>query len=153
MKISLRSSHLGCGTPNERATAPRKGIALVEVIVAMVLLAVTVSALAPMMYSVSRSTMKVTGNAYRNGVLMHEVNRLIALPYDSLPVGNAYYSVSTGAYPHTRVVSVTEPTEKLKVVKVVLTPVNPIYKPDTVVFDRTKARTSKYLCTTCTDGQ
>jgi hypothetical protein len=153
MKISLRSSHRGCGRSNDRATAPRKGIALVEVIVAMVLLAVTVSALAPMMYSVSRSTMKVTGNAYRNGVLMHEVNRLIALPYDSLPVGTVYYSVSTGAYPHTRVVSVNEPTEKLKVVKVVLTPVNPIYKPDTVVFDRTKARTSKYLCTTCTDGQ
>jgi hypothetical protein len=153
MKNSLRSSRRSCGKPNNHATAPRKGIALVEVIVAMVLLAVTVSALAPMMYSVSRSTMKVTGNAYRNGVLMHEVNRLVALPYDSLPVGTAYYSVSAGAYPHTRVVSITEPAEKLKVVRVVLTPQNPIYKPDTVVFDRTKARTSKYLCTTCTDGQ
>jgi hypothetical protein len=153
MKISLCSSRRDCGRSNDRGTQPRKGIALVEVIVAMVLLAVTVSALAPMMYSVSRSTMKVTGNAYRNGVLMHEVNRLIALPYDSVPVGTAYYSVSTGAYPHTRVVNVTEPAEKLKVVSIILTPVNPIYKPDTIVFDRTKARTSKYLCTTCTDGQ
>lgn len=152
MKISLRSSRRGCGKPNDHAIAPRKGIALVEVIVAMVLLAVTVSALAPMMYSVSRSTMKVTGNAYRNGVLMHEVNRLIALPYDSLPVGTASYSVSTGAYPHTRVITVSEPATKLKTVKIVLTPANPTYKPDTVVFDRTRARTSKYLCTTCTDG-
>jgi hypothetical protein len=153
MRISLRVSRSSECTAPAATTAPRKGIALVEVIVAMVLLAVTVSALAPLMYSVSRSTMKVTGNAYRNGVLMHEVNRLIALPYTQLPVGTATYSVSTGAYPHTRVVTVTEPAEKLKIVRVVVTPVNPIYKPDTVVFNRTRARTSKYLCTTCTDGQ
>lgn len=152
MKISLRTSRRSaCDKP--AATGPKKGISLVEVIVAMVLLAVTVSALAPLMYSVSQSTMKVTGNAYRNGVVMHEVNRLVALPYDSLPVGTASYSVSTGAYPHTRVVSISEPAEKLKVVSIIVTPVNATYKPDTVVFDRTKARTSKYLCTTCTDGQ
>ena len=151
MRISLRTSQRKADvSPAQRE--PRKGIALVEVIVAMVLLAVTVSALAPLMYSVSRSTMKVTGNAYRNGVLMHEVNRLVAVPYNSLAVGTTYYSVSTGTYPHTRVVTVTEPAEKVKVVKIVLTPVNPLHKPATVMFERTLARTSKYLCTTCTDG-
>jgi hypothetical protein len=151
MKISLRISQRNDDvSPAQRG--PKKGIALVEVIVAMVLLAVTVSALAPLMFSVSRSTMKVTGNAYRNGVLMHEVNRLIALPYSQLATGTSSYSVSTGAYPHTRVVTVTEPKEKLKIVTVVVTPVNPEHKPDTVRFERTLARTSKYLCTTCTDA-
>ncbi|MEP6858138.1 MAG: prepilin-type N-terminal cleavage/methylation domain-containing protein [Gemmatimonadales bacterium] len=149
MKISLRISRRNtCGTPAANR-GPRKGFALVEVIVAMVLLAVTVSALAPLMYSVSRSTMKVTGNVYRNGVVMQEVNRLVALPYDSLPVGTSSYSVSTGAYAHTRVVTISEPVAKLKIVKIVVTPVNLTYKPDTVVFNRTKARTSKYLCTIC----
>lgn len=149
MKISLRISRCNtCGTP-AATIGPRKGFALVEVIVAMVLLAVTVSALAPLMYSVSRSTMKVTGNVYRNGVVMQEVNRLVALPYDSLPVGTSSYSVSTGAYAHTRVVTISEPVAKLKIVKIVVTPVNLTYKPDTVVFNRTKARTSKYLCTIC----
>lgn len=149
MKISLRISRRNtCGTP-AATIGPRKGFALVEVIVAMVLLAVTVSALAPLMYSVSRSTMKVTGNAYRNGVVMQEVNRLVALPYDSLPVGTSSYSVSTGAYAHTRVVTISEPAAKLKIVNIVVTPVNLTYKPDTVVFSRTKARTSKYLCTIC----
>lgn len=151
MRISLRTSQRNADvSPAQRA--PRQGIALVEVIVAMVLLAVTVSALAPLMFSVSRSTMKVTGNAYRNGVLMHEVNRLIALPYNQLATGTNYYSVTSGSYPHTRVVTVTEPTEKLKIVEVVVTPVNPEHKPDTVRFERTLARTSKYLCTTCTDA-
>jgi pilin/secretion family protein with methylation motif len=151
MRISLRTLQRNTDV-SARPRGPKKGVALVEVIVAMVLLAVTVSALAPLMYSVSRSTMKVTGNAYRNGVLMHEVNRLVALPYNQLTVGTSTYSVSTGAYPHSRVVTVTEPNAKVKVVKVVLTPVNPSHKPDTVVFERTLARTSKVLCTTCTDG-
>jgi len=60
---------------------------LVEVIVAMVLLAVAVTSLAAMMYSVSQSGMKATGNAYRNGALMQEVNRLEGVPFDSVTSG------------------------------------------------------------------
>ena len=48
----------------------RKGIALVEVIVAMVLLAVAVSSLAALVYSVSHSGIKTAGDAYKNGVLL-----------------------------------------------------------------------------------
>jgi prepilin-type N-terminal cleavage/methylation domain-containing protein len=130
--------------------AGKKGFVLVEVIVAMVLLAVAVSSLAAMMYSVSQSGIKTTGNAYRNGVLMQEVNRLEGIPYDSVTVGTVSTSVSGGAYPHSRVITVTEPVANvLKSVRVVITPVNPRYKPDTVSFTRSKARTSKALCTTC----
>ncbi|MEO7822994.1 MAG: prepilin-type N-terminal cleavage/methylation domain-containing protein [Gemmatimonadaceae bacterium] len=147
MRISLRHN---ANPRNQFETiGPRKGFSLIEVIVAMVLLAIAVSSLAKMMYSVSQSSMKVTGSAYRNGVLMHEVNRLIALPYDSLAVGSLSYSATSGAYPHTRVVTITEPVAKLKAVKVVVTPSNPLYKPDTLQFTRTNAKTSKVLCTIC----
>jgi prepilin-type N-terminal cleavage/methylation domain-containing protein len=127
-----------------------KGFSLIEVIVAMMLLGVVVSSLATMMHSVSQSSIKVTGAAYRNGVLMHEVNRLIALPYDSLAVGSQSYASTNTAYPHTRVVTIAEPTERLKTVSVVVTPSNPLYKPDTLRFTRTNAKTSKVLCTICT---
>jgi hypothetical protein len=116
----------------------------------MVLLAIAVSSLATMTYSVSQSSMKVTGAAYRNGVLMHEANRLIALPYDSLTVGTHTYGATTGRYPHTRVITIVEPTARIKTIKVVVTPSNPIYKPDTLQFTRTNAKTSKVLCTICT---
>jgi prepilin-type N-terminal cleavage/methylation domain-containing protein len=130
--------------------AGKKGFVLVEVIVAMVLLAVAVSSLAALMYSVSQSGIKTTGNAYRNGVLMQEVNRLEGIPYDSVTVGTLSTSVSAGSYPHSRVVTVTEPVANVvKTIRIVITPVNPRYKPDTVSFTRTKARTSKALCTTC----
>lgn len=138
------------GGSRRLSATSRKGVALIEVIVAMIVLAIAVSSLAPLVYSVSRSTLKNTGSAYRNGVLMHEVNRLVALPYDSVKVGVTSYGVSSPPYPHNRVVTITEPdANKVKVVKVLVTPTNSAFKPDSVVFNRTKAATSKYLCTTC----
>lgn len=140
---------------SRRAAAPqslqsRKGVALVEVIVAMVLLAIAVSSLAGLVYSVSQSGIKNTGNAFRNGVVMQEVNRLEGIPYDSVTNGTSTFQVSTGTYPHTRVVTVAEPiAQRVKTITVIVTPANPKYKPDTISFIRTKAKTSKVLCTTC----
>ena len=45
-------------------TNERKGFSVVEVIVAMVLLAIAVSSLAALTYSVSQSAMSATANAY-----------------------------------------------------------------------------------------
>ena len=148
MRISIRRSERAVA--EAQSFASRKGVALVEVIVAMVLLAVAVSSLAGLVYSVSQSGLKNTGGAYRNGVLMQEVNRLEGIPYDSIAVGTQTYQVTTGNYKHTRVISVAEPiAQKVKTIKIVVTPANPMFKPDTVSFTRTKAKTSKVLCTTC----
>ncbi len=150
MKISLRKPGTHAHGMNDRSAARRKGFVIVEVIVAMVLLAVAVTSLAALLFSISKSGMIATGNAYRNGVLMNEVNRLEGTPYDSIAVGTSSISVSTAPYPHTRVITVTEPiANSVKTVSVIITPTNAKYKPDTLSFTRTKARTSKALCTTC----
>jgi prepilin-type N-terminal cleavage/methylation domain-containing protein len=147
MRISLRQNRKKQARSN--ATS-RKGFVIVEVIVAMVILGVAVSSLAALVYSVSRSGIKTSGDAYRNGVLMQEVNRLEGLPYDSIAVGSASFGVSSGTYAHTRVVTVTEPTVNVvKLVTVVITPTNARFKPDTISFIRTKARVSHVLCKTC----
>ncbi|HEX9606663.1 MAG TPA: prepilin-type N-terminal cleavage/methylation domain-containing protein [Gemmatimonadaceae bacterium] len=152
MKISMRNFDRAAATATT-VTKPRKGFVIVEVIVAMVLLAVAVASLASLVYSVSQSSLIATGNAYRNGVLMQEINRLEGIPYDSIPVGTTTVSESTLPYPHTRVVTVTEPVAAvMKTVKIVITPTNLKFKPDTVSFTRTKARTSKVLCTDCPQG-
>lgn len=149
MRISLRGLDRAAKATSA-VSEPRKGFALIEVIVAMVLLAVAVSSLAALMYSVSQNGMKATGNAYRNGVLMHEVNRLEGIPYDSIPVGSSSITVTTMPYPHTRVITVTEPVARtIKTVTVVITPANMKFKPDTVSFIRTRARSSRALCKTC----
>ena len=153
MRLSVRNFNRATPTATTVTSEPRKGFVLVEVIVAMVLLAVAVSSLAALKYSVSHSGIVATGNAYRNGVLMHEINRLEATPYDSIPNGTSSVTVSTAPYPHTRVITVTEPAvQVVKTVRVVITPANVKYKPDTVNFIRTKARTSRVLCTDCPQG-
>ena len=66
---------------------------------------------------------------------MQEVNRLEGIPYDSIPNGTNSVTVSSGTYPHTRVVTVSEPTVNvIKSIRIVITPANPNYKPDTVSF-------------------
>jgi prepilin-type N-terminal cleavage/methylation domain-containing protein len=148
MRISVRKVDSAAHGTNDKSAAQRKGFVIVEVIVAMVLLAIAVTSLAALLYSVSQSGMLATGNAYRNGVLMNEVNRLEGIPYDSIAVGTTSFSVSIAPYPHTRVITVAEPVANMiKTVNVIITPTNLKYKPDTVSFTRTKARTSKALCT------
>jgi Tfp pilus assembly protein PilV len=150
MRISLRTF----GKPEQVASPPsaksRKGFVIVEIIVAMVLLAIAISSLAALLYSISQSGMVATGNAYRNGVLMSAVNTYEGMPYGSL--ASQSISETTGPYPNTLVVSVTEPVANvIKNVKVVISPANPKYKPDSVTFIRTNALTSKVLCLTCID--
>ena len=150
MRISLRKFDRAPNAEATQETESRKGFVLVEVIVAMVLLAIAVSSLAVLMLSISKTSMGNTGGAYRNGVLMNEVNRLEGIPYDSIHVGTTSIVVSTAPYPHTRVITVAEPVANvIKTIKVVITPTNTKYKPDTVNFNRTKARTSRVLCTDC----
>jgi prepilin-type N-terminal cleavage/methylation domain-containing protein len=147
MRLSLRAAG-----SERQVESSRRGFSLIEVIVAMILLAIAVSSLAALTHSISQSSIKVTGAAYRNGVLMHEVNRLIALPYDSVAVGVSSYSATSGPYPHTRLITVAEPApNKLKTVSIIVTPTNQLYKPDTLRFSRTNAKTSKVLCTICND--
>jgi Tfp pilus assembly protein PilE len=150
MRISLRAFNGIDNGPNAPSKNP-KGFVIVEVIVAMILLAIAVSSLAALSYNISQSGIVASGNAYRNGVLMNEVNRLEGLPYDSVAVvTNQKVSVSTGSYPHDRYITVAEPIPAvIKTVTVVITPTNKRFKPDTVTFMRTNARTSHVLCKTC----
>jgi prepilin-type N-terminal cleavage/methylation domain-containing protein len=151
MRISLRSFDRTAAAI--AVTNERKGFSVVEVIVAMVLLAIAVSSLAALTFSVSQSAMTATANAYRNGVLMQEVNRLEMSPYDSVKTGSTSVDVLTGPYTYTKKITVAEPTIQLvKTVQIIIVPKNIKFKPDTATFIRTKARTSHVLCTDCPTG-
>ena len=126
----------------KKRPAPRSGFVLVEAIIAMFLLAVVLSSLAALMMQVSKGSFKSVGGAYRNGILLQEVNRLEALPYDSLAVGTTTATVTARPYPHTRTVTITNPGVNVKTVKLVITPTITLYKPDTAIFTRTLGATS-----------
>jgi type II secretory pathway pseudopilin PulG len=125
----------------------QEGFILLEVLVAMVILGLVLSSLAAMMFAVSKRSIISTGSSYRNAILMQEVNRLEALPFDSLAVGSSSVTVSADPYPHTRVVTITALNAKTKQVKVVITPTTVLYKPDTAQFSRTLPATTTALDT------
>ena len=152
MRIFTRKSHRNAPV-TVRNREGRQGFVLVEVIVAMVLLAVAVSSLAALVYSVSHSGIRTSGDAYKNGVLMQEVNRLEGIPYDSIPLTTTVATISSAQYAYKKTVKVTNVQDNvIKSVFIKIEPTNPQFKADSVSFIRTKSRTSRVLCTDCPAG-
>ena len=123
----------------------KKGFILMEVVVGITLLALILTPLAAMVFKITKRSHTIIGNAYRNGVLMEQVNLLESLPYDSLAVGTTTSTTTDKPYPRTVKVTVAQYYVKWqmkgKTVVLVITPTNPLYKPDTTKFVRTTANT------------
>lgn len=117
----------------------REGVSLVEVIIAMTLLGVVLTSLAGMTYQASRRSATVATESYRQGVLMEEVNRLTALPFTNLASAVGCRTVTGGAFPHQRCVSMTSISSTIRRLTVIVTPSQPGMRPDTVIFDRANA--------------
>jgi len=125
-----------------------------EVIVAMTLLALILTPLAAMVFKITARNHRTVGNTYRNAVSMQQVNLLEALPYDSLYTGTTTSTVTAPPYPHTVKVTIAPYYQKwqmkAKRVTLIISPTNPLYKPDTVNFIRSSSNT---MTTFMDDGQ
>jgi Prokaryotic N-terminal methylation motif len=121
----------------------RKGFILMEVIVAMTLLALILTPLAAMVFKITARSHRIIGGGYRNGVLMEQVNLLESLPFDSLTVGTTTTTSTAKPYPYTKTVTVSLISQvyelKAKKVILVIAPANPLYRPDTTTFVRSSA--------------
>lgn len=130
----------------KKNSKPRKGFILMEVVVAITLLALILTPLAAMVFKLTSRSHTIIGGAYRNGVLMQQVNLLESLPYDSIPVGTTTITSSAKPYPYTRKLIVAQYYQKYmlraKSITLIITPTNPLYKPDTTKFMRSSAATN-----------
>lgn len=129
----------------------RRGFILLEVIVAITLLALVLTPLAAMVFKITSRSHRIIGSAYRNGVLMQQVNLLESLPFDSLAIGTTTTSSTAKPYPYTRKVTVSLISQvyelKAKKVILIIAPTNTLYKPDTTTFVRSSANTMHTLDT------
>jgi Tfp pilus assembly protein PilV len=132
----------------------KQGFMLLEVIVAMTLLALIMTPLAAMVYKITARNHRSVGNTYRNALVLKEVNLLESLPYDSLVAGTTTTTVTTKPYPYTKKVTIAEYYVKwqlkAKNVTLIITPTNTLYRPDTTKFIRSTANTLRALVD---DGQ
>jgi Tfp pilus assembly protein PilV len=135
----------------KRQRGGRRGFILLEVIVAMTLLALVMTPLAAMVFKITSRSHQIIGSAYRNGVLMQQVNALESQPFDSLAIGTSTLASTAMPYPYTRTVTVELISQvfelKAKKVTLIITPTNTLYKPDTTVFVRSSASTMRALDT------
>ena len=115
-----------------------RGFSLIEIIVAMTILAITLAGFAGLTYQYLRRVRTLDGRVAQFALVTEQAQRLQVLPWDSLVSRAGCTTVTTGLLPHTRCVVLTDVNTARKQVRVIITPTNPAIKPDTVLFHRVK---------------
>lgn len=132
-----------------RRRAPR-GFTLIEVLVALTMLAMTLSSVAWLSVLVSSRGRRTEVAAQRAAALQQQVSRLGGIPFsriDSVATGTV--SVTAGSFSYTRRISITKPATNRRTITIVITPtVDPTMK-DSVMFDRANPVGGGPLCQGC----
>jgi prepilin-type N-terminal cleavage/methylation domain-containing protein len=128
----------------------RKGFSLIEVIVAMTLLAIVLMSLARMSLMVA---VRGRGNdlfAKRTAVLQLEANKLGAVPYSTLSTwSTASQTLTLGDFTYRRRMAIANTGSSRYSIKIIVMPMGDTTKKDSVTLDRTKPATATPLCTGC----
>jgi prepilin-type N-terminal cleavage/methylation domain-containing protein len=128
-------------------TNKRQGFSLVEVMVAMTMLAIVMMSLARM--SVTVATIGRTNDlvAKRNAVLQMEANKIGAIPFGDLATWNtATKTFTQGNFSYSRRVTITAASSARDSIKIVVIPTLNASKKDSVIIIRSKP-VSSVLCT------
>jgi Tfp pilus assembly protein PilV len=145
MNLTLRRrtrSHTRLAQPRTRA-----GMSLVEIMVAMMLFGTVTVAMAGLSLVVARRADANDVFTKRTAVLQQQMNRLQALPYDSLVDKAGTVVVTSGPFPHTRMISLNTTGSRTRVT-VRITPTRAPESQETIAFDRARPTTSP-LCRGC----
>jgi prepilin-type N-terminal cleavage/methylation domain-containing protein len=130
----------------QRATGAR-GFTLVETLVAVMLLAVGLTALGALLVRSSRLAAASATTVHATASLSTEVSRLHAVPFAGLAAGTTCDTTTTAPYPHIRCTQVTDLSATVKEVRVVVSPASTSLKPDTVRFQRSTSTGNTVLNT------
>jgi prepilin-type N-terminal cleavage/methylation domain-containing protein len=114
------------------------GFTLLELVVAMTLLAFVLVGVAQLNFVLARRFYALSGASARGGIIAQQVNQFTAMAFDSLPAKVGTTTVSKPPLPYTRTISVTNVSPKLRLVTIIVTPLNPVFKADTEVVARQK---------------
>lgn len=128
--------------PLRRGPRPRKGVSLMEILVAMTLLTFVLGALAVLMTRTVKRSRDLDLNSARTFVLMQQSNRFSSLPYDSIPsYAPRVDTLTTGRYKYERRLTYVQGTtgSEYRTLKVRLIPLDQTNgRPDSLLFQRAK---------------
>jgi hypothetical protein len=125
---------------SNRKKLPRKGVAVLEIMVGMVVLSIGLLGVAGMTVTAARRATGLSTQSTRDGVVLQELNRLASLPYDTIDARAGCSTSSTGSLAYSRCISVTTVSEGLgyKRVRLIVTPTSTYAKPETVYVNRAR---------------
>jgi prepilin-type N-terminal cleavage/methylation domain-containing protein len=131
-------------------TRRRQGFSLIEVMVALTMLAIVMMSLAKIGVSIATRGRTNDLVAKRNAVLQSEANKLGDLPFDSLSKFDATTkSFTRSGFNYSRRLTLTAASSSRYTVKIVVIPTNTSARKDSVMFDRSRPPSGTPLCVGC----
>jgi len=128
----------------------RAGFSLVEVIIALTVLAVAMMLLARLSFLVSQLGRTSDLVSKRNAALAQEAGRFGVMSFANLATqssGTTFMLI--GDFTFTRELTITATTSNRYTIKIVVAPLDAEFRPDSVTFSRTRPAAGTPLCTTC----
>ena len=126
----------------------RAGLSLIEIMIAMSMLAVVLVTIAQLSLTVARTGRTNDLVARRTAVLQQQAARLGAIPYTTVDTMTSRTStITVGNVGYTRKLSFTKGTNRVTV-KIVIAPSSDTTKKDSLVFDHANSAGSA-LCNGC----
>ncbi len=116
----------------------RPGFSLVEVIVAITLFGVSMSAIAALMFAVTRQAAATAGTVERTAVLEARANDLFSIPFVALAARAGCTTITAPPFPRTECITVTAVNPNRATVVLTVTPADSSIDPTTVRVERTR---------------
>lgn len=118
----------------------RRGVAVLEIMVGMIILAIGLLGAAGMTVTAARRASGLSTQSSRDGIMLQELNKLAALPYDSLSARVGCRTSSSGTLTYTRCIAVTDVADGAgyKRVRLIVSPSTSWARPDTVYLNRAR---------------
>ena len=128
-------------TMPDRAHLSEAGISLIEIMIALSILAVVLTSLGGLMFQMARHTRQSAAVAYRSAAATSAATWIQGLPWDSIDGAVGCTADTSGLLTYDRCTSVDDVSSTLKRVTVAISSTGPlVVLPDSVVVERTKPR-------------
>ncbi len=127
---------LDAGAPTNRRV--RRGFSLVEMIVAIALFGVSMSAIAALTFAVTRQAAATEGTVERTAALEARVNDLFSIPWTAINARVGCTTVATPPFPRTECITATAVVSGRRTVTLTITPTDASINPTSVSVERTQ---------------
>jgi prepilin-type N-terminal cleavage/methylation domain-containing protein len=123
---------------NAATGTQRRGVALIEIMVAMVVVTIGLLGTAGMTAAAARRASGLSFQSTRDGIVLQEMNRIASITFDSLASRVGCTAVNSSVLSHTRCIAVTDMTGNYKRVRIIITPSTTYARAETVYVNRSR---------------